>query len=66
MTDYLIDFAKKYAANYRGLPILCWQGIILMGINTLTIGICFSYHYILLIVGTLPHLSLGYCSLAMD
>ncbi len=41
MTNYLIAFAKKYVANYKGLPLFCWQGIILMGINTLTIGICF-------------------------
>jgi predicted MFS family arabinose efflux permease len=41
MTDYLITFARKYAANYQGLPTLCWQGIILMCINALTIGICF-------------------------
>lgn len=41
MTDYLITFAKKYATNYKGLPLLCWQGIILMILNTLTIGICF-------------------------
>ncbi|WP_298623789.1 MFS transporter [uncultured Legionella sp.] len=41
MTDYLITFARKYAANYNGLPRLCWQGIILIGLNTLTIGICF-------------------------
>lgn len=41
MTDYLIRFARQYAANYKGLPKLCWQGILLIGINTLTIGICF-------------------------
>lgn len=41
MTDYLIGFARKYAANYKGLPMLCWQGNILICINTLTIGICF-------------------------
>ena len=29
-------FTKKYTASYKGLPALCWQGIILMGINTLT------------------------------
>ncbi|MCW8470497.1 MFS transporter [Fluoribacter gormanii] len=41
MTDYLTTFARKYAANYKGLPKLCWQGIMLICINTLTIGICF-------------------------
>ncbi|MFT4058515.1 MAG: MFS transporter [Legionella sp.] len=41
MTDYLITFARKYAANYKGLPRFCWQGIMLICINTFTIGICF-------------------------
>jgi len=41
MTDYLIGLARKYAENYKGLPMLCWQGNILICINTLTIGICF-------------------------
>lgn len=41
MTAYLTTLASKYAANYKGLPKLCWQGIILICINTLTIGICF-------------------------
>lgn len=41
MTDYLSTFARKYVASYKGLPKFCWQGIILIAINTLTIGICF-------------------------
>lgn len=41
MTDYLITFARQYAASYRGLPKQCWQGITLIGISTLTMGICF-------------------------
>lgn len=41
MTNYLLPFAKKYSANYEGLSKTCWQGIVLMGINTFTIGICF-------------------------
>ncbi|MGQ3889293.1 MFS transporter [Legionella sp. CNM-1927-20] len=41
MTDYLIIFARKYTANYKGLPKLCWQGIMLLFINMFTIGICF-------------------------
>ncbi|PWY54652.1 MFS transporter [Legionella qingyii] len=41
MTDYLTTLARKYAANYKGLSKHCWQGIMLICINTLTIGICF-------------------------
>lgn len=41
MTDYLLSFARKYVTTYQGLPILCWQGNILICINALTIGICF-------------------------
>lgn len=60
MTDYLTTFARKYAANYKGLPKLCWQGIILICINTLTIGICFSCRSTLLLLGTLLHPWLDY------
>ncbi|WP_367606745.1 MFS transporter [Legionella sp. W05-934-2] len=41
MTDFLLSYAKKYTKNYEGLPSACWQGIILIGINAFTIGICF-------------------------
>lgn len=41
MANYLTVFARQYFANYKGLPKHCWQGITLVFINTITIGICF-------------------------
>lgn len=41
MADYLLTYARKYAKNYEGLPRACWNGIILIGVNAFTIGICF-------------------------
>ncbi|MFZ2314557.1 MAG: MFS transporter [Gammaproteobacteria bacterium] len=38
---YLQLAAKRYLANYSGLPTACWQGIILGFFNAISIGVCF-------------------------
>jgi predicted MFS family arabinose efflux permease len=63
MTDYLIAFARKYTANYKGLSKFCWQGIMLICINSFTIGICF---FLSLYFFNIQHLSTSMTGLLLS
>jgi len=41
MTTYLSTFMRGYIGNYAGLPTICWQGILLVFMESVAIGICF-------------------------